>query len=212
MKGIALRIDNVSRARRIEMQGIPAIIIITMLLMGGCSTLPTDVERPASYAYNDTDQTTFGKSSIIRAAAHPGKSGFYLLTNGLDAFVARVGQARRAERSIDAQYFLYHDDEVGRLFTHELIEAADRGVRVRLLVDDMDLAGRGLGGAVLDSHLNIQVRIFNPFSRDSSRIAQFVTRMGEVTRRMHNKSFIVDNQVTILGGRNIGNEYFEAHP
>jgi putative cardiolipin synthase len=194
------------------MKIIVFIITATFLLIGGCATLPTDFERPESYAFTDTDQTAFGKSATIRAAAHPEKSGFHLLRNGLDAFVARMVLARRAERSIDVQYYLYHNDLVGRLFTDQLLKAADRGVRVRLLVDDMGLAGRDLEMAVLDNHPNMQVRIFNPFSRKSSRLSQFVTRMGTVTRRMHNKSFTVDNQIAILGGRNIGNEYFDADP
>ena len=151
--------------------------------MGGCATLPTDFERIETHAFSDTGQTIFGKSVSQKAAAHPGKSGFHLLGNGLDAFVARAVLAHYAERSIDVQYYLYHGDLVGRLFTDQLLKAADRGVRVRLLVDDMDLAGRDLGAAVMDSHPNIQVRIFNPFSRKSGRLSQFVTRMGSVTRR-----------------------------
>jgi cardiolipin synthase C len=143
---------------------------------------------------------------------HPGESGFHLLNNGLDAFVARVLLVHFAERSIDVQYYLYHNDLVGRLFTDQLLKAADRGIRVRLLVDDMGLAGRDLGGAILDSHPNMEVRIFNPFSRKTGRLSQVFTRMDSVTRRMHNKSFTVDNQVAILGGRNIGNEYFDADP
>jgi putative cardiolipin synthase len=145
-------------------------------------------------------------------AEHPGESGFHLLGSGLDAFVARAVLAGLAQRSLDVQYYLYHDDLTGRLFTHQLLKAADRGVRVRLLVDDMGLEGRDLSAVALDSHPNIQVRIINPFIRGSSRLTQYVTRLGKVTRRMHNKSFTADNQATILGGRNIGNEYFEADP
>ena len=180
--------------------------------IGGCSTLPKDFKRPASYAYTDTDDTRFGKVRNAEIRAHPGQSGFLLLGNGLDAFVARAVLAHNAERSIDVQYYLYNNDLVGALFTDQLIKAADRGVRVRLLVDDMDLEDRDLGVAVMDTHPNIEIRIFNPFSRNTSRILQFVTRMGSVTRRMHNKSFTVDNQVAILGGRNIGDEYFDADP
>jgi len=180
--------------------------------IGGCSTLPKDFKRPASYAYTDTDDTRFGKAQNAEIRAHPGQSGFLLLGNGLDAFVARALLADGAERSIDVQYYLYHNDLVGALFTDQLIKAADRGVRVRLLVDDMDLEDRDLGVAIIDTHPNIEIRIFNPFSRNTSRILQFVTRMGSVTRRMHNKSFTVDNQVAILGGRNIGDEYFDADP
>ncbi|UCH23202.1 MAG: phospholipase D family protein [Deltaproteobacteria bacterium] len=188
------------------------VAILTLVLAGGCATLPEDFEKPASYAFTNTDDTSFGKAHRDEKEAHPGQSGFLLLGNGLDAFVARALSAHYAERSIDVQYYLYHDDLVGKLFTDQLLKAADRGVRVRLLVDDMDLAGRDLDMAVADSHPNMAVRIFNPFSRKTGRISQFVSRMGSVTRRMHNKSFTVDNQVAILGGRNIGNEYFEADP
>ncbi len=185
-----------------------AILLITF----ACSTLPENVERLGSYAFMDTEDTRLGRVIDNEKADHPGKSGFRLLASGLDAFVARAVLSQQADRSIDAQYYLYHDDLTGRLLTWQLIQAADRGVRVRLLVDDMDLAGRDLGAAALDSHPNMEVRIFNPFSRKTARTLQFVTRLGSVTRRMHNKSFTVDNQVTILGGRNIGNEYFEANP
>jgi putative cardiolipin synthase len=187
-------------------------IILALHLVGGCATLPKDFEKPESHAYTDTEDTSFGKARRDERAAHPGKSGFLLLNNGLDAFVARALLARFAERSIDAQYYLFHNDLVGALFVDQLLKAADRGVRVRLLVDDMDMGGRDLGAAVADSHPNMEVRFFNPFSRNVGRTSQFVTRMGSVTRRMHNKSFTVDNQMTIVGGRNIGNEYFEADP
>jgi len=187
-------------------------VILALIIVGGCATLPEGFEKPESYAYTDTDDTRLGQARRDEINAHPGQSGFLLLGNGLDAFLARALLAENAERSIDAQYYLYHDDLIGRLFTDHLLKAANRGVRVRLLVDDMDLGGRGLGAAVADSHPNIEVRIFNPFSRETNRISQFVTRAGSVTRRMHNKSFTVDNQMTILGGRNIGDEYFEADP
>jgi putative cardiolipin synthase len=182
------------------------------MVVGCAATLPTDFDRPESYALTDTGDTDLGRARAAEQAAHPGKSGFYLLDDGLDAFVARAVLAQRAERSMDVQYYLYHDDLVGQLFTDLLFKAADRGVRVRLLVDDMDFAGRDLELVAMDSHPNMEVRIFNPFSRSASRTSQYVTRMGSVTRRMHNKSFTVDNQLTILGGRNIGNEYFDADP
>ena len=187
-------------------------VLAVLTFLNGCATLPKNVNRPESFAYTDTLDTESGRRFAEATAAHPGESGFHLLARGLDAFVARAVLAHLAERSIDVQYYLYHDDLVGRLFTWQLLQAADRGVRVRLLVDDMDLGGRDLGAAALDSHPNVEVRLFNPFSRKTGRTSQFVTRMGEVTRRMHNKSFTVDSQATILGGRNIGNEYFEADP
>jgi putative cardiolipin synthase len=181
-------------------------------LLCGCAGLPTDFERLVSHTLTDTQDTTLGRSAATQRATFPGQSGFHLLANGLDAFVARSVLMQVAERSLDVQYYLYHDDLVGRLFTYQLLQAADRGVRVRLLVDDMDMADRDLGAAAMASHPNVEIRIFNPFSRESGRLTQMVTRMGSVTRRMHNKSFTADNQLTILGGRNIGNEYFEADP
>jgi len=118
----------------------------------------------------------------------------------------RLGRARHEET------LAHPGQSVGRLFIDQLLKAADRGVRVRLLVDDVYFGGKDLGAAAMDRHPNVEVRLFNPFSRRTFRSIQFLTRFGSVTRRMHNKSFTVDNQVTILGGRNIASEYFEAHP
>ncbi|MCP2501258.1 MAG: phospholipase D family protein [Deltaproteobacteria bacterium] len=187
-------------------------VLTALSLVTACATLPENVGRKETFAYPDTGDTLLGRGYSREEAAQPGISAFHLLGNGLDAFVARAVLAHVAERSIDVQYYLYHDDLVGRLLTWQLLRAADRGVRVRLLVDDMDLAGRDPGVLALDSHPNVEVRIFNPFSRKTGRTSQYLTRMGSVTRRMHNKSFTVDSQAAILGGRNIGNEYFEADP
>ncbi len=190
-------------------------IFLTVLLLlssGGCASLPNNVHQVPSTVINDGAATTLGLEIGRKQARHPGASGFLLLDNGLDAFVARAVLAGLAERSIDLQYYLFHDDLVGGLLAYQLLEAADRGVRVRLLLDDMGLEGRDGAIATLDSHPNIEIRIFNPFTRGALRSLQMLTRFGQVTRRMHNKSFTVDNQATIVGGRNIGNEYFEADP
>jgi putative cardiolipin synthase len=188
------------------------ISVLILLLIAGCATLPKNFERPVSHAYTDTSDTSLGEIRRDEKNAHPEQSGFLLLESGLDAFVARAVLADAAERSIDAQYYILHSDLVGKLFIDLLIRAADRGVRVRLLVDDLQFGDRDRAAAILDSHPNIEVRVFNPFSRNTARFTQFLTRLGSVERRMHNKSFTVDNQATILGGRNIGNEYFEADP
>jgi len=188
------------------------VALLPMLIMAGCATVPENTGRTVSHAMVDTNDTRIGRLEQNEKSAHPDQSGFIPLGSGLDAFLARAVLAEGADRSIDAQYYLLHNDLTGRLFINELLKAADRGVRVRLLVDDMDLEGRDTGAVLLDSHPNIEVRIFNPFSRNVGRTSQFVTRLGTVTRRMHNKSFTVDNQATVLGGRNIGDEYFEANP
>ncbi len=185
---------------------------LPLLFFFGCASLPENVDRTPTRAFPDTNQTTLGQAFAADIAARTGQSGFFPLNNGLDAFVARAVLAQVAQRSIDTQYYMIHNDVVGSLFIDQLYKAAERGVRVRLLVDDIDQGGRDFGAAVLDSHPNIEVRIFNPFARNTGRTLQYVTGFNKQTRRAHNKSFTVDNQATILGGRNIGDEYFEADP
>lgn len=188
------------------------VIVICATGMVACASLPPNTDRTESYAYEDIGETGLSRLFDSSSAGKTGESAFYLLDDALDAFVARIHLARIAEGSIDTQYYMIHDDVVGSLFIDSLYQAAERGVRVRLLVDDMDQEGRDTGAAILDSHPNVEVRIFNPFSRDTVRAVQFITGFGRQTRRAHNKSFTVDNQATILGGRNIGDEYFNADP
>jgi putative cardiolipin synthase len=214
------RVDNALPYRRRyigQPQRTRALVTISALLaLAGCASLPENVDRPVSTAFEDTHGTGLALASRQHldstGRADSGESGFLLLGNGPDAFAARAALAGAAERSIDAQYYLLHNDLTGKLFVDQLIKAADRGVRVRLLVDDMDLGGRTLGAAMLDYHPHIEVRLFNPFVRNTSRLTQLMTGFGSVTRRMHNKTYTVDNQVAILGGRNIGDEYFGADP
>ncbi len=188
------------------------ISLILLSVLSGCASLPKNIGRTESRTFTDTQETLLGKE--VQAYRAQGKTGdgFVLLSSGLDAFVARAVLAEVAQRSLDVQYYLYHNDLVGKLFTGFLWQAAERGVRVRLLIDDMGMGGRDAGIIALDSHPNIELRIFNPFDRDIGRSTQFVTGLGSVTRRMHNKSFTADNIVTIVGGRNIGNEYYDADP
>ena len=153
--------------------------------LGACASLPENTNRLESHAYDNTQQTTLGRNATSQSLDHPGESGFFLLGDGLDAFVARAALANAAERSIDTQYYMIHNDVVGSLFIDHLFKAADRGVRVRLLVDDIDQGGRDIGAAIIDMHPNIEVRIFNPFGRNVGRIFQFVTGFGKQTRRAH---------------------------
>jgi len=187
---------------------------LLLLLTGltACAGLPEAPPRPASHALADTHDTVLARTVAPLLQAHPGQDGFILLDDGLDAFVARAVLAEYAGRSIDVQYYLYHNDEVGSLFTALLLQAADRGVRVRILVDDIDMGDRDDAVIALDDHPNIEIRLFNPFNRHTPRWVQFLFGVGTVTRRMHNKSYIVDNVAAVLGGRNIGDEYFDARP
>ena len=186
-----------------------SLTVCLALLLSACS-LPSDFQREPTTALTATHDTILAESIAPLLTDKGGQSGVYPLGNGLDAFVARLGVATVAERSIDLQYYLFHDDDTGRLLAAHLLQAADRGVRVRLLLDDMDMAGRDADLASLALHPNISIRLFNPFPSRTLRYLDFITHFGTVTRRMHNKSFTVDNQATIVGGRNIGDEYFEA--
>lgn len=190
-----------------------ATLLAMLLLLTGCASLPPNTQQIYSEALTCTGDTRLGRDLQYGISEHPGSSGFLLLDNGLDAFVARIALIKAAELCIDVQYYLYHDDLIGHLMAYYLLRAADRGVRVRILLDDISAGKRrDIYLAVFDSHPNIQIRLFNPFSRGGIRSLQFLTRFGSVTRRMHNKSLTVDNQVTIVGGRNIGNAYFDADP
>ena len=188
------------------------LLMLLLGLLGGCAVLPENVERPSSTAFTDVGETPLGRAWRADPRSIEGMSAFYLLGNGLDAFVARAALARLATKSIDLQYYMIHDDHVGTLLMYEVLKAADRGVRVRILLDDIDEGHRDFRMAAFDLHPNIEVRIFNPFGRNVRRIWQYVTGFGRQTRRAHNKSFTVDNMATILGGRNIGDEYFERDP
>lgn len=183
--------------------------ILLLLILSGCASIDFDYPKPESRALQNTEQGVLANQFADIVAAHPEEAGFYPIYDGVDSLALRLLMAERAEFSIDAQYFLIHDDLVGNVFINALLRAADRGVRVRFLLDDVLSQGLDPGLAILDSHENFEVRVFNPFAHRSAR-ALDVTNLGRVTRRMHNKSFTVDNQITLIGGRNIANEYFDA--
>lgn len=151
-----------------------------------------------------------------RTSDHPtcivGKlSGIYAIDDGHEALNIRVLLTQIAERSLDLQYYMWHDDASGRLLFYEIWKAAERGVRVRLLLDDNNTVGMDAVLQTLNSHPNIQVRLFNPFMNRFFRSIGYLTALKRLNRRMHNKSFTVDNQATIFGGRNIGDEYFDIN-
>jgi len=184
---------------------------LVFLAVGGCASLPDNTGKLESSAFSTPETSAIGKMLEKAAAAHPpGQSGFYLLANGYDAFVARAALAQIAQHSIDSQYYMVHGDLLGTLYINQLLKAADRGVKVRFLLDDIDEGDRDFKLALLSFHPNVEVRIFNPFGRNTGKTLQFVTGLGKQTRRAHNKSFTVDNTATVLGGRNIGDEYFNA--
>lgn len=202
------RLRDGSRARAARM------LLAALLSLGafaGCAPLPPLDGRIPSSVDEDTAGTRLGRAVQPQLERHPGLSGIHPLANGLDAFAARALLADAAQKTLDVQYYIWHDDLSGRLLFDALRRAADRGVRVRVLLDDNNTKGLDPALARLDAHQNVEVRLFNPFMQRDWRILGFLTDFRRLNRRMHNKSFTADNQATIVGGRNVGDEYFGAH-
>jgi putative cardiolipin synthase len=185
-------------------------MVAMLALSGACATIDFDAPKSESHAFTDTGDTLLGQRARAFDLGAPDTSGFKMVIDGVDALGARMRLALRAERSIDMQYYLIHGDVAGAMLVDELLQAADRGVRVRILVDDVLTKGQDRSLAAVDAHPEIEVRVFNPFTNRLFRSLNFVTSFNRVNRRMHNKVFIADNQVAIVGGRNIGDEYFAA--
>ncbi|MHA6202938.1 phospholipase D family protein [Dyella soli] len=159
----------------------------------------------------DTAAAKYTKAEVDK---HQHQSGFRLLTLSTNALLSRVALADHARHSIDLQYYIFADDMTGHLLMQHLLAAADRGVRVRMLLDDNNFDDKGHLFEALNAHANIEIRLFNPLQTRNpsivSRATQFMLEWRRLNRRMHNKSFIVDNTVAIIGGRNIGDPYFDA--
>ncbi len=191
-----------------------AIPVAFALLATACSSLRKDYVREPSTAMPATYDTPSSRYVEGEVKQHGDVSGFRLLTRSNNALLSRIALIDRAAHSIDLQYYIFADDDTGRLVAQRLLAAADRGVRVRLLLDDVSIDDKKHVFDALDAHKNIQVRRFNPFNTSNpslpSKVAQFILEGQRLNRRMHNKSFIVDGAVAIVGGRNIGDAYFDA--
>jgi putative cardiolipin synthase len=187
-----------------------AVVGVAISLLTGCASLPSLEGRTPTFALADTQATRLGRAVAARTAAHPGQTGVHALPLGSDAFAARMLLASAADKSLDVQYYIWHGDASGYLLLEQVWRAAERGVRVRMLLDDANTGGFDETIAALDAHPNIEVRLYNPLLHRNARMLDFITDFTRVNRRMHNKSFTVDNQAAIVGGRNIGNEYFGA--
>ncbi|WP_430390084.1 phospholipase D family protein [Dyella sp. 20L07] len=167
------------------------------------TVLPVQTDAPlAAYATRVT-------------ALHSTESGLRLISDSTDALLVRIALADRAVHSLDLQYYMFHSDATGELLSQRLLAAADRGVRVRLLLDDLHVAGNDDVLRILDGHRNIEIRLFNPFLERNASLwgmgKQFAGDFSRLNRRMHNKAFIADGAMAIVGGRNIGDEYFDAN-
>ncbi|MBI4194272.1 MAG: phospholipase D family protein [Betaproteobacteria bacterium] len=191
------------------------LVLSALALVMGCSSVRYDVPRPPSHAIDRTEETFLGRAYASQLAASPGQSGFHLLVSGQEAFLARAALAESAERTLDLQYYIVAEDATATLLLYRALRAAQRGVRVRLLIDDIYAVGRDFDLATLAAHPNVQVRVFNPFLRRGplgiSRLLEFLGDTSRLNQRMHNKLWIADNAAVVIGGRNLGDAYFAAH-
>ena len=195
-----------------EVRRCRALLAAAVLLIASCATVPKDYPRTESTAFQFHESTRIGKELADLAAQHPGESGVAIIRRGRPAFTARVVLADLAEQTLDVQYFLWEPDATGRILADHLMRAADRGVRVRILVDDVNLKDRDAGIAALDAHPNVEIRLFNPFAHRGSHLFGFLVDFDRVNHRMHNKLMVMDNALAVVGGRNMSDPYFEVDP
>jgi putative cardiolipin synthase len=179
-----------------------------LLLVSCATTIPTHYERRVSTSLADPAETELGRFFEPEIAAHPGDSGVLLVPTGEWGFRARTGLSNQAEKTIDVQYYIWEDDASGRILAERILRAADRGVRVRMLLDHITVGNRDFSLARMDRHPNVEIRLFNPFMNRGFRVFELLFSLERLSYRMHNKAFIVDNAIAIVGGRNIGDNYF----
>ena len=182
-------------------------ILLVSVVISGCASLPENKIKPSESEMSSSANLPYLSYLISN---HPGQSGVSLIRNGLDAFIARAVMIKQAQHSLDLQYYIWNDDITGKILFSLLIEAADRGVKIRLLLDDLGSKGLDEYLLALNSHENIEVRLFNPFLFRKHLLINFLVDLRRLNYRMHNKLFIMDKQVAVVGGRNIGDAYFDA--
>jgi putative cardiolipin synthase len=200
---------------KVQVRRFIAIVVLAILLayFGACAELDPRPPLPEEKALAISDDTPLDRATAPFEARYPEQSAFRLVVEGTEAFAVRAQTARLAKRSIDVQSYIWHADLTGMYFANELLLAADRGVKIRVLLDDVDARRNNDAIAALSAHPNIEIRTFNPFATRSgtfSLMAEGLSSFSRINRRMHNKSWIADNRLAIVGGRNIGDEYFSA--
>ncbi|WP_410553729.1 phospholipase D family protein [Acinetobacter bohemicus] len=189
------------------------MLLSATLVLGlpACSTLPKQAEQPSQMAFEtDTSQTSLAQIITPLRDKNLGLTGYHLLYDPLEALAARMQLIHKAERSLDLQYYIWDNDRIGALALHGLIQAADRGVQVRLLIDDNNAKKMEGIYLALDQHQNIDVKLYNPYRFRKYRAMDMVLDLKRINRRMHNKSFIADNQIALIGGRNMSNQYYNV--
>lgn len=205
------RDSGAARGCRIRLAVVALLTALLTTSLSAQTTAETGVaDRPLSHALQDTATTPIGQAMASLVQLHPGQAGVVALADGREAFAARMLLIEAATRTLDIQTYIWRADATGTLMFEQVRRAAERGVQVRLLIDDNGTAGLDPILAMLEAHPNIEVRLFNPFKHRHFRWLGYVFEFNRLNRRMHNKSFTIDAQSTIVGGRNIGDEYFAA--
>ncbi|HTD04571.1 phospholipase D family protein [Undibacterium sp.] len=195
-----------------------SLVVLILALLGGCASLPpgSDFPKQKSTALDRPEQTPLGRQFDSAVRKHSGNSGFRIIPVGADGFLVRMQMINAAQSTLDLQYFIFRGDETGRLLTAAVLHAADRGVRVRVLVDDGETIAGDDQISALEAHPSVEIRIFNPFRyRGHSmllRATEFMFNSARLDYRMHNKLMVVDNAIALIGGRNIGDQYFQMDP
>ena len=179
------------------------------VFLGACASAPQVADKSVSQ-FNDRGRA---ESPLVALATSQAESGIRLLADPSEALQSRLHMAALATTTLDIQYYLWQSDNSGLALTHEVLQAADRGVRVRILLDDIYHSGRDSAYQTLDAHPNVEVRLFNPMgNRGAAKQANYAFKKSNFNYRMHNKIFLVDGVAAVLGGRNIGDEYFGQDP
>lgn len=194
------------------------LVVLIVALVSGCASLPpgSSFLKTTSLALPHPEQTRLGHQFERAAREHYGNSGFRIIPVGADGFLTRMQMMHVAEKTLDLQYFIFHGDDTGRLLTGAVLRAADRGVRVRVLIDDGETEAGDEQITALKAHPLIEIRIFNPFAYRGHitlfRAVEFAFNSARLDYRMHNKLLVVDNVMALIGGRNIGDQYFQIDP
>lgn len=182
---------------------------IAMLVAAHLAFRPPSLEaRSISYAVEASAMNALGRIALSPPGERAGDSGVVPLLEGTDAFAARVALIRKAQVGLDVQYYIWQRDATGLMLLDELRRAAERGVRVRLLLDDNGIVGLDGDLAALDALPNVEVRLFNPFILRNPKWLGYAFDFVRLNRRMHNKALTADGALGIVGGRNIGDIYF----
>ncbi len=195
-----------------------SLVVLVLMVLSGCASLApgSGFPKSASSAFSHPEETRLGRGLAEATLAHEGKSGFRIIAVGADGFLTRMQMINAAERSLDLQYFIFRGDDTGKLLTDAVLHAADRGVRVRVLLDDGETVAGDDQITALEAHPSIEIRIFNPFAYRGHvmafRALEYMFNASRLDYRMHNKLMVVDNAIALVGGRNIGDQYFQIDP